>query len=164
MLPQLSAAERERVSAEGVLPCDPSGKTVVTAQAALRGDRAEITAVIADADGRLSSLTGLIPLESQAQGLESPVLTPCAEGFSVRLISYVRPEIVQPFCLRQIASAALTPMEGVDTRPGAVLVRRTENPDFWALAKAHASSEAAIQAANPETEIPSRWLLIPKVG
>lgn len=62
---------------------------------------------------------------------------------------------------RQIVSATL---EEADAQPsGVVLVRRSELNDLWQTAKRYGSSETAIRAANPETETPSKWVIIPRV-
>ena len=42
---------------EGVLSCDPTGKSVCAARAALRGNRAEVTLLVTDADGGLFALS-----------------------------------------------------------------------------------------------------------
>lgn len=66
--------------------------------------------------------------------------------------------------VRQIVSAELEDDRPDRSEASVTLVRRTEQADLWALAKAYSSSEDAIRAANPETEPPSKWLLIPRLG
>lgn len=163
-LPAAPAPPR-RETAEGVLPCDLSGKTVCAARAALRSDRAEITLLLQGAEEGLHVLCGQIPLPEGALNPlfpEPPTAVPCPEGFTVRLPVMFWEAPAAPEALRQISCASLEPLEDADSRPSVKLVRRT-NTDLWTLAKAHASSEEAIRAVNPETDPPSRWLLIPRV-
>ncbi len=154
-----------REIAEGVLPCVSSGKTVIAARASLRGAQADISLLIRSEEGQILALTGRIPLPDGAQDSlysEAPTILPCPEGFTVRLPVFLRDTPPAAESLRQISGAVLEPIEGPDLRPSVKLVRR-ENMDLWTLAKAHASSEEAIRAANPDADPPSRWLLIPRV-
>lgn len=153
-----------RETTEGVLPCVPSGKTVLAARSALRGSGAEITLLLREGE-TLSTLTGQIPLPDGAKHPllpETPTIVPGPEGFAVRLPVVFQEASPPAERLRQISGAVIEPLDELDLRPSVKLVRRSDT-DLWTLAKAHASSEAAILAANPETESPSNWLLIPRV-
>lgn len=163
----LSAVPQEphRIDAEGVVACDGAGKSLVAARAALRGDRAEVTLLLSDDAGVVTPVSGQLSLPEPMTGLlslEAPVVSSCAEGYAVRVPVLFRDSASETEAFRQISGAEYEPMDGADLRPGLKLVRCT-NTDLWTLAKAHASSVEAIRAANPESDPPSRWLLIPRV-
>ena len=150
---------------DGVLSCNPSGKSICAARSALRGDRVEITLLLQGGEEGLSVLTGQLALPEGAQCpvlSEAPAAAPCPEGFAVHVPVAFREAAALPEPLRQISGASLEQSEDADDRPSVKLVLRTDT-DLWTVAKTHASSEEAIRAANPETDPPSRWLLIPRV-
>ena len=161
-----ASGEEQRLFLEGMIPCETAGTAVCVSRAALHCERAAVTVLLRDGEGRLSARTGELPLElpEGAQAIPEPLsVTPGAEGLSLRLPVRVETVQTETRTLRQISCAVLEETEEPENRPGVTLVRRDKTTEFWETAKAHGSSEAAIRAANPETEEPTRWMIVPAV-
>lgn len=163
-LPAIPRAHR-RDTVEGTLPCDPSGKAVCAARSALRGDRVDITLLLQGGESGVSILNGQLVLPEGTQYpvlADAPVVATGPEGYAVHLPVVYRETAAPPEPMQQVSAAVLEQQDEPDQRPSVKLVRRTDT-DLWTLAKMNASSEDAIRAANPESDPPARWLLIPRV-
>jgi hypothetical protein len=159
----LAGVEQRRDYAEGEIACDLAGKTVVAARALSLRDRAAITVLLSGEDGVFSSVSTALPLKDGALLSEPPAAMPGPDGLAIRLPVTVTERSGEERSFRQIVSAELSDDAAEKTAASVTLVRREGAPDLWTLAKTCLSSEDAIRAANPETDPPQKWLLIPRV-
>ena len=140
-------------------------QTVITSRFALRGDRAVVTLLMTNAEGGLFSRAAETALPCLAERLyraEAPSVSVSGNSVQAKVNVTAFGEAALPRTLELITSAELD--ESVCRTPASItMVRREEGQDVWQLAKTYGSSEAAIQAANPEQDPPSRWLVIPRV-
>lgn len=161
----IAEAETGQQLAEDTIHCEMSGKEVCAARASFRSESAEITVLLRDENGAIQKKVSKLRLDTQdaiAQSTELPDVRQEADGLRVRLLVMTQNETERSIRLRCLSSAELE--EGECVLPsGAAMVRRADEMDLWQLAKENRSSVEAILMANPEREVPYRWILVPHV-
>ena len=168
-LPLPAQQEQQRVFAEAEVNCDP-GYTTIAARAVLGAPgSAEAILLRRDGDGAFTALRQELryalpegcAVRSAAAGDLS--VTPAAEGVRLRLPVTLELERRERHTVTQItAITGEAPNAAAAAMPSLTLLRAGENPDLWQIAKAHASTVAAIRAANPE-DGQRTYLAVPKV-
>ena len=170
-LPMPGTVEQVHLMAEGELPCETAGRTIVASRAVLCGSgTAEAVVLRRDEGGQYSALRQELRYEAPEDcAVRSAVagtlsVTPTAEGLQLRLPVTLETERRETMTLTQItALAGDAPNEAAAAMPSVTLLRIEGAPDLWEIAKSHASTLEAIRAANPE-DTERTYLVVPKAG
>lgn len=163
--PEYAQSEITQSFVEQEIPCELAGKTVSAVRIFDQGESIAVTVMIRDAEQKFNSVAGVLKTEISPDcvvWLDQPSVRSGNSGLIVRVPILVQKETETPVSVGVLSSAELEDKIS-EMMPGFTLVRREECTDLWELAKTNKSSMKAIQAANPEREQQSRWLVIPHV-
>ena len=147
---------------EDTIPCDLTGQTVRAVLADSRGESAAVSVLLQDGNQKYSALSCALQSDHEVIITEPPSVQPGVDGLIVRVPIMQRKASESSIIVHTLRSAETG--ETLRTNlPGITLVRREETMDLWNLAKENQSSVDAIQAANPERDQASKWVVIPRV-